>query len=392
MPGVELHATAYANLVRGDYLRRIPINVQVSVVILWGLGLSLALSRLSVRPAVLVAVGAGLGLTAIAIGWQIYGNHWWTWLVPAIVQPALALGLNITYRYAIASRQRKQLRAAFAAYVTPEVAEQVISRGIDLAPGGDECMVTIMFTDVQSFTDISERVTPKELSLMLTHYFEDAANCVLSQQGTVIKFIGDSVLAVWGAPISREDHAAHAVRAALGINQLGQKHYYGHKLITRIGINTGNALVGNLGSRIRFDYTVIGASVNYASRLEGLNKFLGTTFLISESTRLLLDNSFQVRCLGRFVAKGTTSALPVYEVLDWHEKPQPLPPWCDTFGQALAAFQNHDLATAIRLFQQVNRERGGNDGPSAFYLNYIADLSPEHSAKQWAGVVIMTEK
>lgn len=392
MPGVEMHATAYANLARGEWLERISTLKQVGMAIAWALALSFGLHRLTPKRAILLALGAGAGLTAVSLYLQLYLNLWWTWLAPAVVQTALALGVTIACRYAIESRQRQQLREAFAAYVTPEVMEQVISRGLDLAPGGHEALVTVMFSDVQSFTDMSEKVTPKELSQILTQYFDEATNCVLAQQGTVTKYIGDSVMAVWGAPVPRADHAARAVKAALGIGQLGQKTYFGHRLLTRIGVNTGLALVGNLGSKFRFDYTVIGANVNYASRLEGLNKHLGTTLLVSDSTRQLLDEGFQTRCLGKFTLRGTSAALPVHEVLAWQEPPSPRPSWCAVFEQAVAACEKREFELARQLFQQVEQLRGGSDGPSRFYLDYLAGRDDAPANGEWTGAIVMTEK
>ena len=393
MPGVEMHATAYCNLVRGEWLDQMPTSQQALIAVVWAVALCFVLSLANPRRAIVIALGAGLFLSVVSVCLQIYQNLWWTWLVPAVVQPGLALGLSMAYRYSIESRQRQHMRDAFAAYVTPEVAEQIISRGLDLAPGGSECLVSIMFTDIQSFTDLSEKVTPKELSLILTNYFDEATNCVLAQQGTVLKYIGDSVMAIWGAPIPWEDHAIRAVNAALSINKIGTKFFYGHRLVTRIGINTGTALVGNLGSKFRFDYTVIGASVNYAARLEKLNKLLKTTFLISDSTRQALTDAFHARRLGQFILRGTGGALLVHEVLAHHDQVVPRPQWCATFESGLDAFQRCDLDAAEQLFRQVIQERADADGPAQFYLNQI-ELARRQTLeiKKWTGTIAMLEK
>jgi adenylate cyclase len=356
----------------------------------WALALSFVLSRLEPKPAIFAGLGAGLALGLVSVCLQVYQRLWWTWLIPAVVQPGLALGLTIIYRYTVESRERQQMRAAFAAYVTPEVTEQITSRGLDLAPGGRECLVSIMFTDVQSFTELSERVTPKELSLILTSYFDEATQCVLAQQGTIIKYVGDSVLAIWGAPVPCPDHAIRTVKAALSINELGKKFYYGHRLVTRIGVNTGMALVGNLGSKFRFDYTVIGASVNYASRLESLNKHLQTTLLIADTTRQLLNDSFHTRCLGRFSVRGVSGTPPVHEVLAYHQQSQPRPAWCATFESGVAAFQRGDLEKAERIFQQVPTARGGDDGPTQFYLKQIErGRQLGHGRENWTGAILI---
>src|SRR5262249_18520246 len=152
----------------------------------------------------------------------------------------------------------------------------------DLSLGGKEVEATVMFTDLEGFTKMSESLPPKEVSRVLTSYFNLTTRAILEQDGTIIKYIGDAVMAVWGAPLTDPKHAQRAVLAAWGMHQAGLQEIEGRRLRTRIGINTGLVLAGNLGSTFRFDYTLIGDTTNFASRLEGLNKYLGTDILISE--------------------------------------------------------------------------------------------------------------
>ena len=229
------------------------------------------------------------------------------------------------------------------------------------------------------------------MSRILTTYFNRTTKHILEQHGTIIKYIGDAVMAVWGAPLEDKDQAEHAVRAAWGMIQAGRQEIAGRQLRTRIGINTGPALAGNLGSDFRFDYTVIGATTNLASRLEDMNKFLGTDILISATTRQKLSDNVAVRGLGAFLIKGVKQPVTVYEVLGPRSDfPNELP-WLRHFEQALERFCRGELADAETLMKKVLESRGGHDAPAKFYLNQIAQLKTRvHQHQTWKGVIDLT--
>jgi len=187
-------------------------------------------------------------------------------------------------------------------------------------------------------------------------------------------------------------HAQNAVRAAQEIEQLINHRRFGAdvEFITRVGINTGQMLAGNLGSRFRFDYTLIGDPVNFASRLEALNKVLGTHVLLSEATRVRLDGQFATRELGRFIVAGKTQSKTIHELLGPAlETP---PAWIATFASALAAFHSRDFESAAALFQRVNEERENGDGPAQFYLEQIAALRTASLPPAWEGAIEITSK
>ena len=213
------------------------------------------------------------------------------------------------------------------------------------------------------------------------------------EDGTIIKYIGDAVMAVWGAPLPDERHAERAVLAAWGMSEAGKREIAGRRLRTRLGINTGTVLAGNLGSDYRFDYTLIGDTTNFASRLEGLNKYLGTDILISESTRRELSDKIKVRSLGRFLVVGKKTPVGIYEVLGLAASFPVEPDWLKAFDEALAAFVRGDLNEAERLMKQVIESRGGKDGPAAFYLHEIERARANPSAEQaWDGTVRIDSK
>jgi adenylate cyclase len=250
-----------------------------------------------------------------------------------------------------------------------------------------------MFTDLEGFTKMSESLAPAEVSRILTSYFSQTTRAILEQDGTITKYIGDAVMAVWGVPLPEVRHAERAVLAAWGMHKAGQQEIAGRKLRTRIGINTGRMLAGNLGSEFRFDYTVIGDATNFASRLEGLNKYLGTDILISETTRAGLSAGIKLRPLGRFLVSGKTTPVAIYEVLGPTAEFSEPAGWLDTFAAGLKHFESGDLAAAESAMRETLRLREERDGPARFYLQQIEKARAAAKENQpWTGVVVLESK
>ena len=199
-------------------------------------------------------------------------------------------------------------------------------------------------------------------------------------------------MAAWGAPLDDPDHCRKATLAGLQMSEASKLVVAGRVLTTRIGISTGTVVAGNLGSPFRFDYTVIGDTVNFASRLEGLNKMLGTCVLISETTQAGLKDHFRTRLVGRFAVAGKSHGVSIYEVLspigDFAEKLE----WLPTFDEGVAAIRNGEFEPAKSLFRKTIWHRGGEDGPSEFYLKKLADLEKSGRLAEWTGVVRLDEK
>ncbi len=390
-PGVEILATAFLNLARGDWLERMP--GQAALVGLWGMLATFGLLRLRPWHAAWVALLAAGAIAAASCYVQWQHRLWWTWLVPAAVQTPMALVWSIGYQYAFEYRQRRKLRKAFSSYLSPHLVERIAESDADLSLGGKEVEATILFTDLEGFTALSETLSPAEVSGILTTYFNRTTKHILEQHGTIIKYIGDAVMAVWGAPLPDADHAEHAVLAACGMIQAGRQEIAGRRLRTRIGINTGPALAGNLGSDFRFDYTVIGATTNLASRLEELNRSLGTDILISEATRQKLTDKLAVRGLGRFFIKGVKQPVRVYEVLGPLSSLAQEPPWLRDFESALERFRQGELDEAERLMRSVLESRGGADPPAQFYLRQIRRLkSRPRDGSPWEGIIDLADR
>lgn len=390
--GVEIHLTTFLNLLRGDWLIRLDPQRELWIVALCGLLLGGGLPWL--RP----LAGAGVALLAIAalvvatVALQAREHVWFAWAVPALVQAPLALGWAVGTRYFIEERRRRRLLDAFGCYLSPHMAQRIADADVDLRPGGKVVEATVMFTDLEDYTGLCERMdNPERISQVLTTYFTHTTGHILENDGTIIKYMGDSVQAVWGAPLADGDHVRKAVRAAWRLHVASRIECEGHPLRTRIGLNTGQLLAGNLGSAQRFDYTVTGDPVNFASRLETLNKRLGTDILISDRVQAALDREFITRPLGRFRVVGKKDAQEIHELLGPAE-PVEERPWLATFAHALAAFRRGDFDAAERGLRETSALRVGSDPPSLFYLAYIAGLRSQPPEGEWSGAVELSSK
>jgi adenylate cyclase len=389
-PGVEVHATIFRNLWRGEWLRRLDGNVEMALVLLTAGALGLVLPRLRPWTAAGFAVGWAV-LFCVAGVWMVWSLRvWFSWGVVSLVLAPMAFTWNVLVSYFLVDRRRRQLQRNFSLYVSPHMVEKIAESDLDMTPGGRVVDATVLFTDLAGFTALSEQLKdPQLLSEVLTDYFTRTTSHVLANDGTIVKYIGDAVLAVWGAPLPDATHAAKAARAVLGFQRDASITVDGRTFRTRAGLHTGRILAGNLGSAQRFDYTVIGDDVNFASRLEGLNKELRTSILISDATRSKLGPEFISRPLGRFRVVGKTEALAIHELLGEGGEP---PGWCDTFRAALAAFASGDFPAAGSLFGDVLRARAGDDGPSAFYLGQLDAITLHPPSAGWDGVIELKSK
>jgi adenylate cyclase len=392
-PGLEVHATEFLNLVRGNWLRRLSPPVEIIVFVLCGLSLGVIGNYLNPKLGAATGVGFALLLSVVSIAAAYHLHVWWNWLIPVIVQTPFALAWSSGSQYFHEARRRAALRRAFAYYLSPQMADQIAELDFDLRPGGKVVDASILFTDCKGFTSVSEELNdPQKVSELLIEYFTQSSRCVLDNGGTIIKYIGDSVMAAWGMPLADPEHPKRAVQAAWDLSEASKLIVRGRVLTTRVGVSTGNVLAGNLGSPYRFDYTCIGDTTNLASRLEGMNKMLGTSVLIAESTAKRLDNHFVTRLTGYFAVAGKSHGIAVYEVLGPAEPSRAIPTWLAAFNEAMEAIKTGAFDNAKGLFRKAIWERGGEDGPSQFYLKKMADLEKADKLREWAGVVRLDEK
>ena len=333
------------------------------------------------------------GAIACLAFWCVWHQHvWFDWMIPAAIQMPLGLAWSVGSQYLLESRRRKELRRAFGFYLSPQMADKIADSDFDLTPGGKLVDVTIIFTDLESFTSITENLDPTEVSEILTSYFGQTTKCILENKGTIIKYIGDAVFAAWGAPIDEPHHALRAAETACDLRCLSELVVHDKVLRTRVGIHSGKVLAGNLGSSYRFDYTMIGDAVNFASRLESLNKYLHTQVLISDAVRQQLGDGFVIRPLGEFRVAGKKQSVVIHELLCRCDAESGEKSWIEIFEKGLAVFRDGEFATARDYMNRTREARGGSDGPSEFYLRKITDLEANGQLDGWTGVVELSEK
>jgi adenylate cyclase len=389
--GLEVHANILLNLLRHKWLTRTPEKWEGAIILVAGL---IAGALAALRPSLAVALALIVSGAIVSLAfWSVWHRHvWFDWMVPAAIQMPLGLVWSVGSQYLLESRRRKELRRAFGFYLSPQMADKIADSDFDLKPGGKVVDVTVIFTDLESFTSISEDLDPAEVSEILTSYFGQTTKCILENKGTIIKYIGDAVFAAWGAPIDEPHHAMRAAETACDLRCLSELVVHGKTLRTRVGIHSGKVLAGNLGSSFRFDYTMIGDAVNFASRLESLNKYLHTQVLISDAVRQQLGDGFVTRSLGEFRVAGKKQSVVIHELLCRCDAESGEKSWIDIFEKGLTVFRAGEFKAARDYMGRTRELRGGSDGPSEFYLRKLGALEGSDHPENWTGVVELSEK
>jgi adenylate cyclase len=284
--------------------------------------------------------------------------------------------------------------AAFRKYIPSDLVRALVSEGIEPSPGGSIRNLTVLFSDIAGFTGLSERLGDQIIPL-LSRYLDTMSREVSGHGGTIDKFIGDAVMAFWGAPAANADHAVDACRAALAcqhaLRASGLTDDRGAPLRVRVGINSGDMLVGNIGSDVRLNYTVIGDAVNIASRLEGANKEYGTDIIIGEATRHLAGDRILVRELDRLTVYGRAGGIAIYELLDIAENGAVLPAWVALYERGLAAYRSRDFTGGANFFQNV-LDAGVADQPARIMLGRCNEYLKSPPGEDWEATNAMKAK
>jgi adenylate cyclase len=392
-PGMEIFATFLSNVYQGHFLQDFTVGWSYLFILLTaivGAGLvAVRPDRIGRAAVVLLAVG---GLYVGGAAAAFYYLRWW---IP-VVAPVLALvaGFSATsaVSYAVEGRRRRELRSMFQRYVSPQVVDEVVQNPETLTLGGEEVEGTVFFSDIKGFTTVAEQLTPREVVQRLNEYFGVSTDVVLDHRAMVDKFIGDAIMAVFGAPVEDPEHPAQACLAALEMEKMLSAFYDQDDhpdrppFQSRIGIHTGRIVVGNIGTERRVDYTAIGDAVNVAARLEQANKQYGTRILISQSTYEQAKGAIEAREIDLLRLTGKETPIRVFEVLapsgDLTETEEH---FRETFEEGLAAYRSQRWMRARQSFATV-LEMNPDDGPAAVYQQRVEERAGETLPSNWKGI------
>ncbi|MCB0344003.1 MAG: CHASE2 domain-containing protein [Bdellovibrionales bacterium] len=393
--GVMLHAHAASSILEGSYIRELSDTIKLTFAAAAAVAFPFALAIMSTWAAAAVVLIIVFGTTVDAYVLLVRSNYY----LPAVyfVIPIVFVYVSIlASRLWITWNDKQFIRRAFSTYLSPKLVSELINNPDSLKLGGEGVEATVLFLDLQGFTALSEQLKPEELITVVNRFLGELSEIVVESDGMIDKFIGDAIMAVWGAPFRDVDHAERACRAALKMKkravQLARHDPLGKLLKVRIGINSGMMVAGNVGGGRSFNYTVLGNQVNLASRLEGANKHYGSTIIVGEETAKLVSLSFELRELDRIRAVGKTDSVVVFELLA--EKGE-----LDTAAKnALSAFEHgrreyesRDWEEAVKYFKRA-LELQPDDIAAKIFLERCRNFKQQPPPDTWDAVFELKEK
>lgn len=392
-PGPEIHANAIDNMLAGDFIERPRWAKAFDLIVIVSLGLiiGLVLPRSSALFG-LIFTGALFGGFVLSAHWLFVTQH----IGVNLVYPVFVMGATYTiltlYRFLVEERERRRIKGAFQYYVAPDVVDIMLKDPAGVRLGGEEKVLTALLSDMEGFTSFSESHTPNEVIAVLSEYYARMTEEVFAVQGTLVEYVGDEMFALYGAPVTQADHAMRACNSALAMRAAREalsdewEKIGRPRIKARTGINTGNMLVGNIGSQYRFHYGAMGDAVNLASRLEGLNKIYGTQIIISGNTAELVAGAFRLRELDLVRVKGRTQALRIYELIGTVDAPLPdeHERLLDLYARGLIAYRQRGWDEALDLFRECLRIRS-EDRPSLLMQTRCTTYRDKPPRPDWDG-------
>jgi adenylate cyclase len=393
--GVDIHATTLQNLLSGDFMRPLGDFWTAAFILMACFAVSASVLRfysLYINLSVFIMLIAG-GIIFPAV---LFMNGIYTNIVSPLAALMTAFILATAYSYAVEGRERRFTKRAFSQYMDNTLVEYLLKNPELIKPGGQRRRVTVFFADLAGFTTLAETISAEDAARVLHKVLNEFTEAIIAHGGVVDKYMGDAVMAFWGAPVTGEKDEANACLCALeSIGSLDKvsrtfKEEGLPGISARVGIHTGDAIAGNLGSDRLFDYTVVGDPVNLASRIEGVNKIFGTSVIATENTIKRTHEAFLVRELGNVEVKGKTKPVKIFEVVSEASKTSgSVEESVLSFNKGLALYHERKWQEALKVFGEI-LDKSPSDGPSRFYWNRCMRLleAPEEG---WE-VVRLTEK
>lgn len=396
-PGVFIHAVAFENLLNKNFILPAPnFLILVMIFLISSIIPYTFLRQTSIKINLFVFSFMVLILLLIVI--IFFKLSLYIQFLPSLTCLILSSIITLLYSYATEGKERSFIKRTFTQYMDKKIVDYLLAHPEAIAPGGQKKTVTVFFADIEGFTTISERLSPEDTAMILHKVLNSLTEVVIKNAGVVDKYIGDSIMAFWGAPLESDFDEFNACKAALeciaSVKDLNDKFSEKGlpKINIRIGIHRGDVIVGNIGSDRMFNYTVIGDAVNIASRLESVNKFFKTSIIISEEIYSKISNSFTLRELGTIRVKGRVKPIKIFEILGEreNERPEKLL-FIEKYNSAYYLFREKRWDEAKEKFQSLLREYP-EDYPSKFYLNLIEKYSVLNQLTEDWFVVKIEEK
>lgn len=397
-PGVEIHATVIDNILQQDFIRRPNALIVVDAAVLFGFAvlLGLVLQRYRGVNGSLITIATFVGY--LGLSQQLFVA---TGIALSLIYPLLLVVATyaaiVVFQYVTEEREKRKVRRALDLYLSPSMANLVSEQPERLTLGGEKRDLTVFFSDIRGFTSISEQLEPEQLVDLLNAYLGEMTDIVFEHDGMLDKYIGDAVMAVWGAPLPQPDHAERACLATLAMTrrlaELNRRwRERGWPTIEiGCGLNSGPMVFGNMGSSRHLSLTVMGDNVNLGSRLEGTNKLYGTSIIASESTVAAAADVITARELDLVRVKGKAAPVRIYEILGHRHEHSHWESLIERFGFGLAAFREREWSEARGHFSAV-LEKTPTDAPSRLYLDRCRQYAAHPPPNDWTGVTVLEGK
>ena len=401
-PGVEIHASVVQNILSNNFMQPRGYTLLASefgLILLIGMFLGIFVPRVRAVLGAAVSIVLLIGFTAANFAMFDQGI-WLNFIYPALTIIIVYGGITI-FRYATEEKEKKQIKSAFGLYLHPAMVDQLAEHPDSLKLGGERRNLTAFFSDIQGFSTFSEGMEPENLVNFLNEYLTEMTEILQSYDATVDKYIGDAIVAFFGAPLPFEDHAIKACHATLDMQRRLDELRHGWKeqglpmVYQRIGMNTGDVVVGNMGSSKRFNYTMMGDTVNLAARLESGAKQYGVYQMIAEETEKAARDAIETRWLDYLVVKGKSIPVTIYELIAKKGELDHDQMWQDVLGlwrDGIAAYRGKNFMQALAKFEEIHNKVRPGDSPSKVYIERCQAFIQNPPPEDWDGVWIATSK